>query len=94
MARIARLGYLSGVVSWNLPMTLTDWIARENLTQTEVAFRLGLSQGHVSDLCAGRFWPSRTIAAKIWRMTKGAVTPNDFLTDTERSEKPGRKTSS
>jgi hypothetical protein len=34
--------------------------------------------------CSGRFWPSRGIAAKIWQLTGGAVTPNDFLTEEER----------
>jgi len=57
----------------------------------DVAQRLGISQGHVSDLVNGRFWPSRAIAIRIWRLTKGAVTPNDFLTEEERGEKPPKK---
>jgi len=64
-------------------MKFSDWIEQERLSRSEVGRRLGISQGHISDLCAGRFWPSRSIAVRIWRLTDGAVTPNDFLTDEE-----------
>jgi 3,4-dihydroxy 2-butanone 4-phosphate synthase/GTP cyclohydrolase II len=59
---------------------------QQRLTQVEVAQRLGISQGHVSDLCNGRFWPSRGVAVRIWRLTEGAVTPNDFLTEMDLEE--------
>jgi len=68
------------------PMKFADWIGQQQLSKSEVGRRLGISQGHVSDLCAGRFWPSRAVAAKIWQLTGGAVTPNDFLSDEERGE--------
>jgi predicted XRE-type DNA-binding protein len=67
-------------------MKFGDWIDRKGLTQVDVGAKLGIGQGHVSDLVAGRFWPSRAIAVKIWHLTKGAVTPNDFLTDEETDE--------
>ena len=74
-----------------LTMKFADWLEQQDLTQVDVAQRLGISQGHVSDLVNGRFWPSRAIAIRIWRLTKGAVTPNDFLTEEERGEKPPKK---
>jgi 3,4-dihydroxy 2-butanone 4-phosphate synthase/GTP cyclohydrolase II len=65
-------------------MQLGDWIEQRGLSRSEVARQLGISPGHVTDLCAGRFWPSRAVAIKIWRLTDGAVTPNDFLTEGEK----------
>jgi hypothetical protein len=67
-------------------MKLTDWIEQNQLSLTEVGRRLGTSQGHISDLCAERFWPSREVFGKLWRLTSGAVTPNDFLSSEERGE--------
>jgi transcriptional regulator with XRE-family HTH domain len=74
------------MMSYTATMKLADWMKQEGLTQTEAGRRLGIRQGHVSDLVNGRFWPSRALAAKIWRVTNGAVTPTDFLTDEERGE--------
>ena len=65
-------------------MKLAEWIRQHHLTLVEIAHRLDTSQGYVSDLIAGRGWPSRVMAAKIWRLTGGAVTPNDFLEDHEK----------
>jgi hypothetical protein len=62
-------------------MKLADWIRETGLTRTQVARQLGISQGHLTDLCNGRFWPGRRLAVKIWKLTDGAVTPNDFLSD-------------
>jgi 3,4-dihydroxy 2-butanone 4-phosphate synthase/GTP cyclohydrolase II len=67
-------------------MTFAAWVEQQQLSKSEVGRQLGISPGHVSDLCAGRFWPSRKVAIKIWRLTDGAVTPNDFLSDEERGE--------
>jgi 3,4-dihydroxy 2-butanone 4-phosphate synthase/GTP cyclohydrolase II len=72
-------------------MKFADWIKQQGFSQIEVGHQLGISQGHVSDLCAGRFWPSRAVALKILRLTGGAVTPNDFLSDEERAEISGMK---
>jgi len=72
-------------------MKFGDWIAQQGLTQAEVGRQLGIRQGHVSEIVSGRFWPTRRIFAKIWRFTEGAVTPNDFLTEDERSETPKRR---
>jgi hypothetical protein len=60
-------------------MTLDEWITQSGLSRIDVARKLRISPGHVTDLCNGRFWPSRAIAEKIWQLTDGAVTPNDFL---------------
>jgi transcriptional regulator with XRE-family HTH domain len=74
-----------------ITMRFADWLEQQGLTQAEASKKLGISQGHVSDLCSGRFWPGRALVAKIWRLTKGAVTPNDFLTDEDRGEMPKRR---
>jgi 3,4-dihydroxy 2-butanone 4-phosphate synthase / GTP cyclohydrolase II len=60
-------------------MHLADWITEHGYRRIDVARRLGISSGHISDLCRGRFWPSRELAQRIYDMTGGAVTPNDFL---------------
>ena len=53
-------------------MTLTQYLDAEKLTQAEFARRLGLSQGTVSKLCAGRR-PSWELAINIERETAGKV---------------------
>jgi 3,4-dihydroxy 2-butanone 4-phosphate synthase/GTP cyclohydrolase II len=60
-------------------MKLDQWIEHHGLRRVEFARKLGLSPGHVTDLCQARFWPTRLLAQGIWEMTGGEVTPNDFL---------------
>ena len=60
-------------------MKLRDWIKRHGLTQVEVGLRLGMPQGQVSELVNQKTWPTRETFQKIWKLTKGHVTPNDFL---------------
>ena len=60
-------------------MTLADWIRFKRLRRTQVAQLLGISPGHVTDLCNNRFWPTREMAQRIWHLTEGDVTPNDYL---------------
>jgi transcriptional regulator with XRE-family HTH domain len=62
-------------------MKLADWIQQQGMLRTEFARQLGVSGGHVSDLCNHRNWPTREVFRRIWELTDGAVTPNDFLFD-------------
>jgi hypothetical protein len=52
---------------------------RERLNQAGVSRKLKISQGHVSTLLKNAIWPSRDLFQRIWAMTGGEVTPNDFL---------------
>lgn len=60
-------------------MRLADWIEREGLARAEVARKLGLSAGYVTDLCADRCWPGKETALKIVHLTGGDVSADDFL---------------
>lgn len=60
-------------------MRLSDWMYRERLNQAGVSRKLKISQGHVSTLLKNAIWPSRDLFQRIWSMTDGEVTPNDFL---------------
>lgn len=62
-------------------MKFVEWVEQSGLTRTEVARRLGISQGHATDLCNRRFWPTLPLLLKIKRLTNGQVMPNDFLPD-------------
>ena len=54
-------------------MTLAQYLKRENLTQAQLAERLGASQGAVSKLVSGDRSPSWEMAARIEAVTSGAV---------------------
>lgn len=67
-------------------MKLADWLAREGLTQTDFAAKLDKGASYVSQLCRGVLWPGRDVVAEIARLTKGAVTANDFAEPVEPQE--------
>jgi 3,4-dihydroxy 2-butanone 4-phosphate synthase/GTP cyclohydrolase II len=60
-------------------MLLTDWLAREGITRSEFANRIGVSAATISDLCQGNQWLSRRTARAIARATGGEVTADDFV---------------
>lgn len=60
-------------------MKLAEWIQEQGLTQLQAGQNLRLGQGHISALCRGGIWPSRGVSRRIWHVTNGLVTPNDFL---------------
>jgi hypothetical protein len=64
-------------------MTFADWVRFKKLRRNKVAEMLGISPGHMSDLCQHRFWPNRELARRIYDLTEGDVTPTDFLFDIE-----------
>lgn len=65
-------------------MRFSEWMARERMKQIDAAHRLGLSQSYISDMVNDRCWPTREIFRRVWRLTDGEVTPNDFLFGDER----------
>lgn len=60
-------------------MLLSDWLARERVTQKAFAERISVSQSHITGLCDGTSWPSRKVARRIARETGDEVTADDFL---------------
>jgi 3,4-dihydroxy 2-butanone 4-phosphate synthase / GTP cyclohydrolase II len=61
-------------------MKLADWLRKHRVSRTDFAQRIGVTHGAVSQLCNDDSrWLSRETAALIFRETRGAVTPNDFL---------------
>lgn len=66
-------------------MTLDQWMAQQGLTQQQFAEVAGISQSFVSRILAGQT-PSAATMRTIFRVTKGAVTPNDFFNDVQAAE--------
>ena len=61
-------------------MKLAEWLTRKRVSRVEFARRIGVTPGAVTQLCNNDLaWLSRETAATIARETRGAVTPNDFL---------------
>lgn len=58
-------------------MRLSDWLANNGKSQTELARVLGITQGRVSQIIAGA-QPSLELAVKIAAVTNGQVRPQDF----------------
>lgn len=66
-------------------MTLDQWMTRQGLTQQQFAEVAGISQSFVSRILAGQT-PSAATMRTIFRVTNGAVTPNDFFNDVQAAE--------
>jgi 3,4-dihydroxy 2-butanone 4-phosphate synthase/GTP cyclohydrolase II len=61
-------------------MKLTEWLARNGVTRSDFARRIGVSPGAITQICRTEgAWLSRETAEQIFAQTRGAVTPNDFL---------------
>ena len=58
-------------------MKLAEWLTNSNTSQSELARRLGVTQGRVSQLVGGAL-PSLDLAKKIAAATGQKVTPRDF----------------
>lgn len=59
-------------------MKLGDWRRAEGLTQEELAARLGLIPVSVARYESGLRLPGPSVMIEIFRMSDGAVQPNDF----------------
>ena len=74
-------------------MKLTDWLSRSGTSQAELARQLAITQGRVSQLCAGAK-PSLELALRIRAITRGAVSPQDFNVNAAGTNiMPDKKTS-
>lgn len=63
-------------------MKLKEWRQREVFSQADIAEQIGCSQASVSDWERGVSVPEASQMRAINDLTKGCVTPNDFvLTD-------------
>lgn len=60
-------------------MKLKDWLARESLTETAFASRVGCSPSTINRLCRGYITPSRSLLRTIAEKTDFLVQPNDFF---------------
>lgn len=68
-------------------MKLTDWLNSQNVSRVDFARRTGLSPSAVTQLCNNEdAWLSRETAEVIFRETRGAVTPNDFMPPVGRKD--------
>jgi plasmid maintenance system antidote protein VapI len=60
-------------------MKLTEWLSREGVKKKDFAAMVGASNATISDLCNGKKWIGRELAAAIARVTDGDVTAADFV---------------
>jgi 3,4-dihydroxy 2-butanone 4-phosphate synthase/GTP cyclohydrolase II len=58
-------------------MKLSDWLANSDISQSELARRLNITQGRVSQLASGAS-PSLELAMRIAAVTDNKVQPKDF----------------
>ena len=65
-------------------MNLSAYLERNQLTQTQFAAQIGVTQGYISQLLSGRVKCSPEIALKIERTTKKTVTRHEMLWPKER----------
>jgi DNA-binding transcriptional regulator YdaS (Cro superfamily) len=70
-------------------MKLADWLAIRNPDGTrklrsKFAADIGVTPTMITAYCEGRMWPGRERMQEIVRVTKGAVTANDFLHEQSR----------
>ena len=59
-------------------MKIAAWLKSNRITRSEFASMIGVTKGYVTQLCDGKH-PSMAMAERIAFVTKGAVTPNDFI---------------
>ena len=58
-------------------MKLSEWLINSGTSQSELARRLGITQGRVSQLVGGA-QPSLDLANRIAAVTANKVRPSDF----------------
>ena len=59
-------------------MQLSEWLKQSNSTRADFARAAEISPGRVTQICEGEL-PSLDLAERIAKVTRGAVTPNDFV---------------
>jgi transcriptional regulator with XRE-family HTH domain len=59
-------------------MTLKEWIKKSGTTAAEVAKKVGVESWTINRYTAGKRLPEPVLLVKLYKLTRGAVTPNDF----------------
>lgn len=62
-------------------MQLSEWLAREKITRTDLAALLGVTRVAVIHWCSLRSVPRRDAMTRLVAVTNGAVQPSDFFVD-------------
>ena len=60
-------------------MTLSDYLATNDMTASALAERLGVSVSTITRAAKGEIIPQRELMNRIFEATEGKVTPNDFF---------------
>ena len=60
-------------------MTLSEYLARSGLSQSELALQLDVAPSTVSRYLRGEIAPTLEQMGRIQKATNGAVQPNDWL---------------
>lgn len=77
--------YVARLPAWERPSrkmlggALGRWLHETGQTSVAFAEQVGVSQAAISRFCAGKQIPRRDIMVSMYRLTNGAVTPNDFF---------------
>jgi DNA-binding XRE family transcriptional regulator len=58
---------------------LDAWLKARKKTRLWLAEEIGTTEATISRIVNGKQWPKRELAESIVRITRGAVTANDFL---------------
>lgn len=64
---------------YHRPMSLSEYLKKEGLTQAEFALKTGLSRNAINRYAQGTRFPSKKVLLIITEFTKGKVTANDFM---------------
>jgi DNA-binding XRE family transcriptional regulator len=59
-------------------MTLHEWLTREQRTDAWLAEKIGRHRTTITRIRNGRLRPSVAVAAKIQKLSRGAVTAADY----------------
>lgn len=59
-------------------MTLADFMKKNDLARSYVAWKLGVTEPAVTRYLNGSRLPNAEVMIKIYRLTAGKVQPNDF----------------
>jgi 3,4-dihydroxy 2-butanone 4-phosphate synthase/GTP cyclohydrolase II len=66
-------------------MKLAEYIEARGVKRIDFAKAIGVTPGYITSLCNGACWPSREIVQRIKKVTRGAVTANDFMSEGARA---------
>jgi len=67
------------------PHPLDLWLAQKGKSRPWLADRIKSTEATVSRIINGLQWPSKSLLQRIYKITDGEVTANDFAHDAERA---------